>query len=63
MAEVCGTCKHWVSAGECWRYPPQMVPWPEDPQRDPIIYLPVPVRPMVEGLTRACGEWGFGINA
>lgn len=51
----CGACRHW-DAGICYRFPPQMVPFPSDNQH-PISYWPAPLRPEVLATERACGEW------
>jgi hypothetical protein len=55
MKDKCGQCKHW-EAGECFRYPPQMVPFPNDNQH-PISYWPAPFQPSVGAEYRACGEF------
>ena len=51
----CGHCQHF-EAGQCWRYPPQMVLWPNDNQH-PVIYSPYATRPTVGVTTPACGEY------
>lgn len=53
--KTCGECRHW-DAGECLRFPPQMVPTASDNQ-PPVIYWPVPFYPNVTATTRACGEF------
>jgi hypothetical protein len=52
----CGSCRHW-DAGQCFRFPPLMVPTAWDNQH-PITYLPSQTRPEVGATARACGEWG-----
>jgi len=51
----CGTCAYNL-AGQCYRYPPTMVLWPNDNQH-PITYIPYVTRPNVSNTTPACGEW------
>lgn len=53
--KTCGECLHW-DAGECLRFPPQMVPSPCDNQH-PVLYMPGTWRPCVGGAERACGEF------
>lgn len=54
-SKSCGNCNHRV-ASQCFRYPPQMVLWPNDNQH-PVLYAPYPTRPDVAETTLACGEW------
>lgn len=53
--KACGDCGHW-DAGQCFRFPPQMVLFPNDNQH-PISYFPAPCQPHVGAEYRACGEW------
>jgi hypothetical protein len=52
--KVCRDCK-WCDGSNCHRYPPQMVPWPDDNQH-PITYNPMATFPFV-GPNDWCGEW------
>lgn len=52
--KVCRDCK-WCDGSNCHRYPPQMVPWPDDNQH-PIAYAPMATFPFV-GPNDWCGEW------
>jgi hypothetical protein len=50
----CGSCRFWFG-GQCKRYPPSLVPWPNDNQH-PIMYTPVESHPMTKA-TDWCGEY------
>ncbi len=52
---TCGHCKFW-HAGECFRFPPQMVLYPQDNQH-PVFYFPTPCRPQVGADCASCGEF------
>jgi hypothetical protein len=52
--KVCRDCK-WFDGSNCHRYPPQMVPWPNDNQH-PVIYNPMATFPFVVP-NNWCGEW------
>lgn len=53
--KTCGGCRHYDN-GECGRYPPQIVPQPNDNQH-PVIYWPTAMRPYVGPEHPACGEF------
>ena len=52
---TCRNCK-WFDGGSCHRFPPQMVPWPDDYIK-PGVYNASPVFPYVTA-DNWCGEWG-----
>lgn len=52
----CGACRHW-EAGQCFRFPPQMVSAPWGNQIPIEVYYPAPYRPEVLATERGCGEW------
>lgn len=52
---VCGGCGYWAG-GQCRRFPPQMVPSPNDNQH-PISYWPAEWFPARKATDWACGEW------
>ncbi len=64
--EVCGDCQYW-EAGECFRFPPHMVPYPTDnpphmvpyptDNQHPVLYVPMSLRPATLATSPACGEW------
>ena len=60
-AKTCRECEHWFS-DECFRYPPQVVLWPND-NHHPVIYTPMNGRPYAHGTQRACGEFSARVAA
>ena len=54
MRETCETCK-FNDDMICKRYPPQMVPYPNDNQH-PVIYVPIEVQPAIS-FGQWCGEY------
>jgi len=52
----CGACRHW-DAGQCFRFPPLMVPYPWNDAPPISVYYPSATRPDVAATERACGEW------
>lgn len=51
----CGHCRFW-SGGECRRFPPQAVLYPQDNQH-PIMYLPSFSYPDRGATSAGCGEF------
>ncbi len=61
--KVCRDCK-WCDGSNCHRYPPQMVPWPDNDKSEThaplgVFYAPLATFPFV-GPNDWCGEWSKG---
>lgn len=51
----CASCE-FFSGGNCRRYPPRVVPYPNDNQH-PVFYTPSEWWPSVSAATDWCGEY------